>query len=234
MIKIFRRMRQNLLYENKFRKYLFYAIGEIILVVIGILIALSINNWNEADKSKKKEKDYLNSFYEENKVNESNLTLALDFANTSKNDIDSLKQMLFSKEYNEVSIKNLSASMMALSDFSPSIITMENITASGDFEIISNFKFREHLIDTYNSYETTAQYEAILSDYVNQYVTPFFFENIRFSDFSTLKENIFIQPEFENIVIGYDALLTQELKGYKDNLVKLKKLNQLLSSVNNR
>jgi len=47
MIKFFRKIRQQLLAENKFTKYLIYAIGEIVLVVIGILIALSINNWNE-------------------------------------------------------------------------------------------------------------------------------------------------------------------------------------------
>ncbi|WP_460219328.1 DUF6090 family protein [Psychroserpens sp. MEBiC05023] len=46
MIKFFRKIRQNLLSENKFSKYLIYAIGEIVLVVIGILIALQINNWN--------------------------------------------------------------------------------------------------------------------------------------------------------------------------------------------
>jgi hypothetical protein len=52
MIKFFRKIRQKLLTENKFSKYLLYAIGEIVLVVIGILIALSINNWNEAKKTK--------------------------------------------------------------------------------------------------------------------------------------------------------------------------------------
>ena len=50
MIKFFRKIRQRLLSENKFSKYLFYAIGEIVLVVIGILIALQINNWNENRK----------------------------------------------------------------------------------------------------------------------------------------------------------------------------------------
>ena len=54
MIKFFRRIRQRLLSENKFSKYLIYAIGEIILVVIGILIALQINNLNQA----KKDRDY--------------------------------------------------------------------------------------------------------------------------------------------------------------------------------
>jgi hypothetical protein len=43
MIKVFRKIRQKMLTENKFGKYLLYAIGEIILVVIGILIALQIN-----------------------------------------------------------------------------------------------------------------------------------------------------------------------------------------------
>ena len=50
MIKFFRKIRQNLLMENKTSKYFKYAIGEIVLVVIGILIALQINNWNENRK----------------------------------------------------------------------------------------------------------------------------------------------------------------------------------------
>jgi hypothetical protein len=52
MIKFFQRIRQNILFENKGSKYLLYAIGEILLVVIGILIALEVNNWNEARKSR--------------------------------------------------------------------------------------------------------------------------------------------------------------------------------------
>ena len=55
MIKFFRKIRQQLLTENKFSKYLIYAIGEIILVVIGILIALSINNKNQDGKERAEE-----------------------------------------------------------------------------------------------------------------------------------------------------------------------------------
>jgi hypothetical protein len=50
MIKFFRKIRQNLLLEGKTGKYLKYAIGEIVLVVIGILIALQINNWHDHRK----------------------------------------------------------------------------------------------------------------------------------------------------------------------------------------
>ncbi|WP_350293746.1 DUF6090 family protein [uncultured Croceitalea sp.] len=55
MIKFFRKIRQNLLSENKFSKYLLYAIGEIVLVVIGILIALQINTYSEDQKKRKQE-----------------------------------------------------------------------------------------------------------------------------------------------------------------------------------
>jgi len=59
MIKFFRKIRQNLLSEGKTGKYFKYAIGEIVLVVIGILIALSINNWNENRKEDKISQEYL-------------------------------------------------------------------------------------------------------------------------------------------------------------------------------
>lgn len=69
MLKFFRKIRLKLLSENppagragKFSKYLIYAIGEIILVVIGILLALQINNWNENEKLKAEEVKFLNNF----------------------------------------------------------------------------------------------------------------------------------------------------------------------------
>ncbi|WP_370476488.1 DUF6090 family protein [Tamlana flava] len=65
MIKFFIKIRQKLLSENKFSKYLIYAIGEIILVVIGILIALQINNWNENRKDLLRAHHVLNNLSKE-------------------------------------------------------------------------------------------------------------------------------------------------------------------------
>jgi hypothetical protein len=65
MIKFFRKIRQKMLTENKFSKYLLYALGEIVLVVIGILIALSINSWNENRILLKSKTEYYKQLVEE-------------------------------------------------------------------------------------------------------------------------------------------------------------------------
>ena len=65
MIKFFRKIRQRLLAENKFSKYLLYAIGEIVLVVIGILIALNINNRNINRIERTAEQDYIHRLTKE-------------------------------------------------------------------------------------------------------------------------------------------------------------------------
>jgi hypothetical protein len=110
MIKFFRKIRQNLLTENKFSKYLIYAIGEIILVVIGILIALQINNWNEEQKIEKEEISILNNLLEslysakeqskseilkENQLKESLLIALGKNSNKNKFSINSISDSLF-------------------------------------------------------------------------------------------------------------------------------------------
>lgn len=61
LLKIFRSARKQLLKDNKFKNYILYAIGEILLVMIGILLALQVNNWNETRKSKLKNDSILST-----------------------------------------------------------------------------------------------------------------------------------------------------------------------------
>jgi len=95
MIKFFKKIRYGLLEDNKTAKYFKYAIGEIILVVIGILIALSINNWNDDRKEKNRELKLIASLNEEllsisEKIrlnlenNEENLQLVEDYLDDVK------------------------------------------------------------------------------------------------------------------------------------------------------
>jgi len=83
MIKFFRKIRQKLLSENKFSKYLLYAIGEIILVVIGILIALYINNLNTEKQDSIILNGYLNNISESIKLDQANLEQIAVFRDSS-------------------------------------------------------------------------------------------------------------------------------------------------------
>ena len=98
MIKLFRKIRQKILSENKTGKpallsgrYFKYAVGEIILVVIGILIALGINNWNENRKRNLVEKDVLNNIYENLGVD----SIQFDYYKSQYKQIDKLHLDLY-------------------------------------------------------------------------------------------------------------------------------------------
>ena len=208
-------------------------IVDLLIVILGISIAFKLNTWNEATKTNELEKEYVNSFYEENISNEARLVLALEFSESNKNNIDSLKHILLSKQYSDERIKTLMASMMGVANYSPSTITMENIIASGEFELIDDVELRKELISTYNTYNTTLKLEGILTDFIDRYITPFLFENIRFSDLSSLNSEAIEDPRFENLVFGYDILLGQQIKGYQDNLERIKILNSKLTASKN-
>ena len=91
MIKFFRKIRQNLLLEGKTGKYFKYAIGEIILVVIGILIALWINNWNNQRITDNQSKFFLKNI-KEDLVSD---TLAIDnYIKYYKKNIERQKKLL--------------------------------------------------------------------------------------------------------------------------------------------
>ncbi len=83
MIKFFRKIRQKTLTENKFSNYLLYAVGEIVLVVIGILLALQINNWNENRKLKLKEVSSIKNLVEEIEFNNNVLQVVNKVDSTS-------------------------------------------------------------------------------------------------------------------------------------------------------
>ncbi len=128
MIKFFRKIRLNLLTENKFSKYLLYAIGEIILVVIGILIALSINTSREEFLQKKSTQGIFEQI-EKDLTNDS-LQLAvsinsLTFSNKMIMDIieDKIHDSIFNKvdtiEYSSTYIRKMRGLVTSFEKYSP-------------------------------------------------------------------------------------------------------------------
>ncbi len=90
MIKPFRNIRRKLIVKKRLTSYLLYAIGEIILVVIGILIALQVNNWNENRKNTITEKSYVKNLINDLKKDTSDLRIVIKFNNNKILGLDSL------------------------------------------------------------------------------------------------------------------------------------------------
>ena len=78
MINFLRRIRRDLISENKTSAYLIYAVGEVVLVVFGILIALQIDNWNEDKRIRNTEQQYLLALKEEFSFNKGELESIMD------------------------------------------------------------------------------------------------------------------------------------------------------------
>ncbi|MFC3880479.1 DUF6090 family protein [Algoriphagus namhaensis] len=95
MINFFRKIRQKLLSENKLKKYLFYAIGEIALVMIGILLALQVNNANEERKNRAIEKAYLSDIYADFVNNKKQFEERLQYFRNQFKTADSLGRYVF-------------------------------------------------------------------------------------------------------------------------------------------
>ena len=121
MSKLFRKIRQKLLTENKFSKYLLYAIGEIVLVVLGIMIALQINGWNESKKDRIKEGILLNDLAKNIAIN----------IQTFQNDIDLLQRWNHSSEIIMFTLQNkLGYSDTLRPHFHSARITKQNMVLS--------------------------------------------------------------------------------------------------------
>lgn len=160
MIKFFRKIRKNLLTENKISKYLIYAIGEIVLVVIGILIALQINNWNEGKKLRKSEIKVLEALREGFKADSLDLNInaiALTFASKSGNLI--LDKLNSSAPYHDsLSIHfSLSLAMTRLiSNDGP-----YDVLKSKGLDLISNDSLRQQIINMHDhNYEALRTWES--------------------------------------------------------------------------
>jgi hypothetical protein len=137
--------------SDKTRKYLLYALGEILLVVIGILIALQINNWNEYRKNRIKEVGILEELLEDIKVNKQDLANDRNAEQTFVNNTKRVLEHFIQKRptYDSLShhIRLTSNSLQ----FSPRMVGYEELNAAG-VDIIENEDLRQLIIRTFGHY----------------------------------------------------------------------------------
>lgn len=162
MIKFFRKIRQKMLAENKFSKYLLYAIGEIILVVIGILIALSINNWHRERLNIKLEKRYLEDLVNDLKQDSVILQDLFKEAELTVIAKDSIYKVINEPDFQLDSLPYyFTRQWINYRTFSPSKTTIEEMKSSSHLAIVRNDILRKQIVNIYYKYDLFLQDEAL-------------------------------------------------------------------------
>ena len=217
MIKFFRKIRQGLLEENKLSKYLLYAIGEIVLVVIGILIALSINNWNEGRKEKISESNILHE------IKSSILTDILQLnsrVELARKDIHSANIILNHLEKNLAYNDSLNKHFVILTstadkDFSPQISAYKVLESKG-IDLISNVQLKKDILNLYNLdyYKLIYEYENFQKN-IHDYGRP-----LARTQFETTNNNSEQLPELKPV--NYNSL--------RSNIVLINTLKIIISN----
>lgn len=161
MIKFFRRIRQKLLSENRFRNYALYAIGEILLILVAVLIALQLGNVDQKRKTLDEEKQILSDLKEECETNIKGLSYVLDqkhevirngkiiLENTGPNATWTLDT-----SFDSLLIKTIVSGWI----FKPKTGVLKNIIHSGKLEMIRNPDLRKSI----------ANMEADISKFQNE------------------------------------------------------------------
>ncbi len=156
MPKIFRNIRKQLASENKTAAYLRYALGEILLVVIGILIALQVNNWNENRKDRIREVQYLNNLKQDLKQQVVNIDAQLDFEKRIIKISNSLiKTYNANQRFPEESEVFLRISNIAPRKTFRSVnATFSDMESSGALNLITDPVLRKEIINYYQDLDT--------------------------------------------------------------------------------
>ena len=182
MIKFFRKIRQKLLSEGKTSKYFKYAIGEIILVMIGILLALQVNNWNNSRIEQNEEKEVIAKIHTDFKENKKVLKDFLFEANNQMNAQITLMNLIgASKE--ELSKHNLDSILYVSFGYSEIAFadnTIKNIIQSGKLNLLKN----EQITDLLYKWNTLSEIRKTrvtkLDNWSNNELIPYLLDKISF------------------------------------------------------
>jgi hypothetical protein len=159
--------------QNKTSKYFKYAIGEIVLVVIGILIALSINNWNEKRKEALQEISILKNLQTDLRTDIERISFQIDFKKDLIRDyLNCLEILAEKKEGTKEEIAQNLSSILQVGEVSLNKTTFNNLETTGEIRLIQNQALADSITAYYNSgYES---WESALKDYTRNITAPYF------------------------------------------------------------
>jgi len=173
MISLFRKIRQKLLSQNQVTRYLIYAIGEIILVVIGIFIAIQANNWNVARIQQRELAFELKKLTENLKQDIIELEFLLEDNISIASDLDSSLIILKSpSDYTKAHFLQKFFPINQTVNFNSSKISFNNLSASGKLQAIKNEALIDSLFQYYN-YDNYMSTEAAIVNHTRDVIRPY-------------------------------------------------------------
>jgi len=172
MIKLFRTIRQQLLQQKRISQYLAYAIGEIFLVVIGILIALQINNWNEGKREKRQELKQLKALKLEFNKNIISFDSIINHHLVNEGATQELIHAK-GKNYTLEALDSLYLKTIYNYNFDPSRGIYNSIINSGQIELISNEELKYKTAEIQDIVSDYIEDENSVRDYCNREFFPF-------------------------------------------------------------
>jgi hypothetical protein len=229
MIKIFRNIRKKLLAESKASKYIIYALGEIVLVVIGILIALQVNNWNEFRKDRIKEQVVLQQLKKEYISNLEQLESKIEIRNIL---INSSKKILSYIDHQKYTPADSIFFYMSKGNYRPTYDPIKNdLITSNKLALIRNDRLRALLTQWESNVFQLNEEEYFWRDYCIDHRLPFLSEKklTRKLYFVSMENNTkpYLLEEIENNPVAFsDTKLEINTKGFLAN----PKLEAILST----
>ena len=233
--------------ENKTGKYFKYAIGEIILVVIGILIALQINNWNELKKQRNEAQTFIKRLSEEvgQNIEVTNREISLEQLQVEKT--KSLLEM-FSWSQDKISSRAIDSLIFAIMSSNSVDIktgTLQEGLNTGQVSLLSNNELKQKLYSLPTVFEEIKRLETLESADINDNMVPYMYDHMNFknmdnafsefskalgpSKFKTIENKRLLNSlKFENLVDNRFYNTNQSLENYRALLTNLKSIKKLL------
>ena len=234
MIKFFRHIRKQLLAKSKFSKYLLYAIGEIVLVVIGILIALQINNWNENRKEQKKTSAYLAMLSDEIKTNLNRLDRSTEIAKAHREyNLNTLME-LNSESAKTIDLDEFYAITTSQGPFSRLELvrsSFDDLINSGAMENVKDSLLRNQIFGVEPSYKQLENEYTAVRLVWEQQIRPYHVEHLNETriitrnneslefDFETDMEAFIYNRKYANILTGNIIYISN----YEGTIVDIRK-----------
>lgn len=216
MLKFYRRIKRKLIDDGNLKKYLIYAVGEILLVVIGILIALQINNWNEWKKERVREHEILIVLAENLETNIETLKKNIDYLHFLDRSSEAVLESIYQKHpYDDTLAYHYHYARVPKKELFLSQTGYEEYKNIG-LQLLTNKVLKDEVLKLFEII-----YPSILSDYklVNGYYAPF--------DNHIVQNFIYTEDILEPI--GYGKLLSDHfyiswIRAYKEGRKHLVKI----------